>query len=111
MNLAIIYGRIGADMELRYTSGGKAVCNFSVATGRKTGTSDYTQWHRVVAWERTAELCAEHLGKGSLVLVKGEINYSSYEKDGVTKYTTEIKAAPYGGVTFGPKKAEDDLPF
>ncbi len=98
VNKAIIIGNLGQDPELRYTGSGTAVCNMSVATNESYKDSDgqlveKTEWHRVVAWARLAEICGEYLQKGSQVYFEGSLQTRSWEdRDGNTKYTTEIKA-------------------
>ena len=98
VNKAILIGNLGADPELRYTSSGTAVCNFSVATtetykDRDGNQVENTEWHRIVAWARLAEICGEYLKKGRQVYIEGQIQTRSWEdQDGNTKYTTEIKA-------------------
>jgi len=98
VNKAIIIGNLGQDPELRYTGSGTAVCNMSVATNESYKDSDgqlveKTEWHRVVAWARLAEICGEYLKKGSQVYFEGSLQTRSWEdRDGNTKYTTEIKA-------------------
>lgn len=92
MNKFIAIGRLGKDPEVRTTAGGKAVANFSLATDSGYGEKKTTQWHRVVAWEKTAELAGKYLKKGSRVYLEGEVQYGKYEKDGVTHHTTDIIA-------------------
>ena len=98
INKAILIGNLGADPELRYTGSGTAVCNFNVATNesykdRDGNLVEKTEWHRVVAWDRLAEICAEYLKKGRQVYIEGSIQTRQWEdQDGNTKYTTEIKA-------------------
>ena len=98
LNKAMIIGRLGRDPEVRYTQGGQAVASFSVATDHKwTNKSgekqEKTEWHRIKAWGKLAELCAEYLSKGRQVYIEGRIETSEYtDKDGVKKYSTEINA-------------------
>jgi single-strand DNA-binding protein len=98
LNKAIIIGNLGSDPEIRSTGGGARVANFSVATGRSwTGRDgqqqEKTEWHRIVAWEKLADIAEKFLKKCDRVYVEGEIEYRSYQdKDGVTKYMTEIRA-------------------
>jgi len=98
LNKAIIIGNLGSDPEIRTTAGGTRVANFSVATGRTwTGRDgqqqEKTEWHRIVAWEKLADIAEKFLKKGERVYIEGEIEYGSYQdKDGVTKYTTDIRA-------------------
>lgn len=98
LNKAMIIGRLGADPEVRYTQSNTAVANLSVATTErykdKNGEQqENTEWHRIVAWGRLAEICQEYLKKGSLAYFEGRIETRQWEdKDGQKKYTTEIKA-------------------
>jgi single-strand DNA-binding protein len=97
MNRATLIGNLGADPDLKYTAGGTAVCKFSLATTRRfTGKDgqkqEKTEWHRIVAWAKLAEICGQYLTKGKKVMIEGRIEYGSYEKDGVKHYTTDIIA-------------------
>lgn len=98
LNKAMIIGRLGQDPDVRYTQSNTAVANLSVATSErykdKSGEwKENTEWHRVVAWGRLAEICQEYLKKGSQVYIEGPIQTRQWEdKDGQTRYTTEIKA-------------------
>lgn len=98
LNKAMIIGRLGADPEVRYTQSNTAVANMSVATterfkDRNGELQERTEWHKVVAWGRTAEVCQQYLKKGSLVYFEGPIQTSEWEdKNGQKRYTTEIKA-------------------
>lgn len=96
-NQITIIGHLGKDPEVRSTSGGTAVANFSVATSEtykdKNGEKKTTtQWHRVVAWEKLATLCEKYIKKGSKVLVVGQMEYRDWEKDGVKRTSAEIRA-------------------
>ncbi|MBN2732356.1 MAG: single-stranded DNA-binding protein [Balneolaceae bacterium] len=98
LNKAMIIGRLGQDPDVRYTQSNTAVANMSIATSErykdKSGEwKEKTEWHRVVAWGRTAEICQEYLKKGSQVYIEGPIQTRQWEdKEGQTRYTTEIKA-------------------
>jgi single-strand DNA-binding protein len=101
LNKAILIGNTGADPEIRSTAGGSRVAQFSLATGyRKKDGNDVTQWHRIVAWERPNagggdpfNVIERFVKKGERLYVEGEIEYRTYEdKEGVTKYSTEIRA-------------------
>ena len=98
VNKVILIGNLGQDPELRYTSSGTAVCNFSLATtesykDRDGNQVENTEWHRIVAWARLAEICGEYLSKGRQVYIEGQLQTRQWEdKDGNTRYTTEIKA-------------------
>jgi single-strand DNA-binding protein len=99
LNKVILIGNLGRDPELRYTPDGTPVANFSIATSdrwvdKETGEKrEKTEWHRIVAWRRLAEICDEYLTKGRQVSVVGKLQTRSWEKDGITRYTTEIVAS------------------
>jgi single-strand DNA-binding protein len=98
VNKVIIVGNLGQDPEIRYMADGTAVANFSVATSetwkdKQTGEKkEKTEWHRIVAWRALGELCGKYLSKGRQVYVEGKLQTRSWEKDGITRYTTEIVA-------------------
>lgn len=99
VNKAIIVGNLGQDVDLKYTSSGSAVCNFSVATSYKrknAETGDYieeTEWHRITAFGRTAEVCEDYLSKGSSVYIEGRLRTRKWTDDaGIDRYSTEIIA-------------------
>ena len=98
VNKVILIGNLGRDPELRYTQGGAAVANFTVATNEKWRDKDgnnqeRTEWHRVVVWGRTAENCAQYLHKGSSIFAEGRLQTREWEdKDGNKRSTTEINA-------------------
>ena len=133
LNKVLLIGHLGKDPELRYTSGGTAVANFSLATneGYKDDAGnwqDKTEWHSIVAWKKNAEIAGEYLKKGARVYIEGKNQTRSYDdKDGNKRYMHEIVAfelimldgkgdapadapKPSGDA---PKKAEepDSLPF
>lgn len=114
VNKVILVGNLGQDPELRYTAAGTAVCNMRLATNESYKDSDgklvdKTEWHSVVAWARLAEICGEYLKKGSQVYFEGSLQTRSYEdKDGVTKYTTEIKAKEMMMLSSGKSFEADD---
>lgn len=98
VNKVIIIGTLGRDPESRYMPNGSAVCNLSLATDegyndKNTGQRvDRTEWHRVVAYGRLAEIMSQYLKKGSKAYVEGRLQTREWEKDGVKRYTTEIVA-------------------
>lgn len=98
INKVILVGNLGQEPELRYTGNGTAVCNMRLATNEaykdaEGNMVEKTEWHSVVAWGRLAEICGEYLKKGSQVYFEGSLQTRSYDdKEGVTKYVTEIKA-------------------
>lgn len=93
INRVFIVGHLGRSPELRYTPTGKATCTLSVATNRGRDDNQTADWHRVECWERTAEICAASLTKGSLVAIDGQLRYDSWEaKDGQPRRTTKVVA-------------------
>ena len=98
INKVILIGNLGQDPELRYTGSGTAVCNMRIATSesykdRDGNQVENTEWHTVVAWSRLAEICGEYLKKGRQVYIEGQLQTRQWEdKDGNTRYSTEIKA-------------------
>lgn len=91
VNKAIILGRLGQNPEISYTQSGLAVCKFSIATSRKQKNGqEVTQWHRCTAFDKAGELITKYVSKGNMLYIEGEITYSQYEKDGVTRYSTDI---------------------
>lgn len=98
VNKVILVGNLGADPEMRYTPGGMAVANFRIATsetwaGKDGKKENRTEWHRVVAFNKLAEICGQYLSKGKQVYIEGKIQTRSWDdKDGNKKYTTEIVA-------------------
>ncbi len=98
VNKVILIGNLGADPEIRHLQDGVSVANFNLATSeyfkdKNTGERrEQTEWHRVVAWRRLAELTEKYLKKGSKVYIEGKLRTRKWEKDGVDRYTTEIMA-------------------
>ena len=97
VNKAILVGRLGRDPETRYTSGGQAVCNFTLATDssykdRSGERQKKTEWHRIVLWGKLAEIAQQYLKKGQLVYIEGRIQTREWEdkRDGQKRTTTEI---------------------
>lgn len=99
VNKVILIGNIGQDPEVRYTPGGSAITNISVATSeawkdKQTGQSqERTEWHRVVFFNRLAEIAGEYLRKGSKVYIEGSLRTRKWQdQQGQERYTTEIVA-------------------
>lgn len=140
INKVILVGNLGRDPEIRYTPSGMAVANFSIATtdkwkDKQSGEmKERTEWHRIVAWGRLGEICGEYLSKGRQVYIEGRLQTNQWEKDGVTRYTTEVvasemkmlgsktqgdgyqssnqsQAPEYSGPPMPGTKDEDDIPF
>lgn len=132
LNKVILIGNLGKDPELRKTKTGKSVANFSIATYEKQGEEKITQWHNIVAWEKTADNCAKYLAKGRQVYVEGKLQTSTYETDsGEKRMKVEVVAhnvvflagrdkstenkkdddAPSKGRPASGNNSYDDLPF
>ena len=99
VNKVIVVGNLGKDPETRFLPDGKAVCNFSVATtdtwkDKASGDKkEATEWHRVSAFGRLAEICGEYLKKGSQVYIEGKLRTRKWQdKEGQDRYSTEIVA-------------------
>ena len=95
VNKVILIGRLGKDPEVRYSSNGTAITSFSLATSRKFKKNDEfveeTEWHRVVGFGRTAEICGEYLNKGRQIFIEGRLQTREWEdKDGNRRWTTEV---------------------
>ena len=99
VNKVILIGNLGRDPEVRYAPSGSAICNVTIATSRnwknkETGErQEETEWHRVVFYDRLAEIAGEYLKKGKSVYIEGRLKTRKWtDKDGVEKYTTEVIA-------------------
>jgi single-strand DNA-binding protein len=125
VNKVILIGRLGADPEIRYTADGQPVATFRLATSErwtdKNGQrQERTEWHRIVAFGRLAEICGEYLAKGRQVYIEGRLQTRSYEdRDGVKRFVTEIVAQNMqmlgrrdeaSSAPSEPKSFEEDLP-
>ena len=129
-----LIGRLGQDLNMRFTATGLAVTRISLATDRpsRSGTETGTDWHQIVCWDKLAEFAGQHLAKGRLVFVAGRLSYRTWEgRDGQTRRVAEVTATemilldrrpstdpsdpqhesadgPEAGAHDGP---EDDVPF
>ena len=98
MNKVIIWGRLGADPEVKSTQNGGTVCNLRVATNERTkdkdgNWGDHTEWHRVTVFGKSAENCGQYLSKGKTVLLEGKLRTNKWQaKDGSDRWTTEVIA-------------------
>ncbi len=96
VNKVILVGNLGKDPEVRHLENGTPVCSFSLATSetykdRNTGErKTNTEWHNIVLWRGLAEVAEKYLHKGDQVYIEGKLVTRSWEKDGVTRYSTEI---------------------
>jgi single-strand DNA-binding protein len=98
VNKVILVGRLGKDPDVRNLENGATVANFTLATSesykdRTTGEKkEVTEWHNIVLWRGLAEISQKYLHKGDMVYVEGKLRTRSWEKEGVTRYTTEVVA-------------------
>ena len=133
VNKVILVGNLGADPEMKYTPSGTPICTFRLATSesfkdRDGNQQERTEWHRVVAWAKLAEICGQYLAKGRQVYIEGSIRTRSWDDaDGNKRFMTEIVARDVqflgggagggsgsgGGGDFGgpPPLGDDDIPF
>lgn len=137
INKVIIVGNTGRDPETRYLPSGTAITNISVATSesrtdKQTGEKvEKTEWHRVVAFGKLAEIIGQYVKKGTPVYIEGKLSTSSYDKDGQKHYSTQVVAdvmqmlggrpegseqekparESTGGGARGTNDFEDDIPF
>ena len=89
MNLVVLSGRMARDPELRYTSGGKAYTNFTLAVQK---TKDEAEFIDCIVWEKTAETIAEYFRKGNRILINGKIVTSTYESNGEKRKSVKVQA-------------------
>lgn len=96
VNKVILVGRLGKDPEVRNLENGASVANFTMATSetykdKTTGErKEITEWHNIVLWRGLADIAAKYLHKGDMVYIEGKLRTRSWEKEGVTRYTTEV---------------------
>lgn len=96
VNKVILVGRLGKDPEVRSLENGATVANFTIATSetykdKTTGDrKEITEWHNIVLWRGLADIAAKYLHKGDMVYIEGKLRTRSWEKEGVTRYTTEV---------------------
>lgn len=98
VNKVILVGNLGADPEMKYTPSGTPICTFRMATSesfkdREGNQQERTEWHRVVAWSKLAEICGQYLSKGRQVYIEGSLRTRSWDdQDGNKRYMTEVVA-------------------
>jgi single-strand DNA-binding protein len=136
VNKVLLIGNLGRDPEVRYTTGGTPVANFTLATTERWSDptsgekKEKTEWHRIVVWGKQAEIAGEYLRKGRQVFVEGSLQTREWtDREGNKRYSTEVRAqrfqmlgrpgeAPAGAPAEPPPAAEsepgfaeDDIPF
>ena len=111
LNRVQLIGNLGKDPEVRFTSSGKKVCQFSMAVNRrwKAGSEvkEATDWFNIEAWGRLGEVCKEFLHKGSLIYIEGRLRTSRYEHEGETRYFTKVIVQ---NMQMLDRKAEEEPP-
>lgn len=113
LNRVMLIGNLTRDPELKYTQAGTAICTFGVATNRTWKTQDGqtkedVQYHRIVSWQKLAELCGKLLSKGSKVFLEGRITYRTFTaRDGQEKSITEIILDDFIVFTYGKRTSTD----
>lgn len=113
INRVFLLGNLGRDPEVKYTPQGTAVARVSLATNerfknKKGEWEDRVEWHTVILWARLAEISKEYCHKGSKVHIEGRLQTRTWEKDGETKYATEVIAEEL--ILLDGKKAEEQKP-
>ena len=133
MNKVFLTGRITKDLEPKYTTSGKCHINFSLACDKGFGENKKTLWINCTAWEKTAEIMGNNLGKGRKIMIEGEWDQYEYEKDGQKRKVDQVvvrsfefmdskkdgvekpmgqnMAGGYDVSSFGTEVAEEELPF
>jgi single-strand DNA-binding protein len=126
LNTATLIGHVGQDPDVRTTGNGAKVVNLSLATSRqwtdaKGAKQEKTEWHRLIVWGTAksaglAGVVEQYVKKGDKLYVEGRIEYRQYEKDGATRYVTEINVTDLillggGKVADAPVDDDDSLPF
>jgi single-strand DNA-binding protein len=129
LNRVNLIGNLGKDPEIRHTQSGAAVANLSLATNEvfKNASGEKverTEWHRVVLFGKLAEVAGEYLKKGSPIYLEGRLQTRSWEKDGATRYATEVVGTSLqflgngngngkknGGSDEPPPVGDNDIPF
>ena len=105
MNKVMLFGRVGAQPELRKTNGGTSVTELRVATRGFSNGEETTDWHSVVVWDKQAETVERYVGKGEQVVVEGSLRTRSWEdRDGNKRSKTEVHAHRVHFVSGGEKK-------
>jgi single-strand DNA-binding protein len=129
VNKVFIMGRLGKDPEIRYTADGKAIATFSVATSTVSkdasgNKQEHTEWHRLSAFNKAAEVIAKYVKKGDMIHIEGSLRTKKWDDNGVTKYATDIVVGrlnllgsknagetPPIAETVSSGMPDDDLPF
>jgi single-strand DNA-binding protein len=108
LNSCNFIGRMVRDPEVRFAATGTAMCNFTLACGWKTKEKEGTEFVRVVAYNKLAEVIGEYMKKGSQMYISGRMSTREYEKDGAKRYSTEVIADKMQ--MLGHAKGSEDAP-
>jgi single-strand DNA-binding protein len=114
VNKVIIVGNLGLNPELKTTAGGKSFCHLRIATNevfkdRDGQRQERTQWHRVTAWQETANHCMRYLSKGQMVYIEGRLEHRSWEDDDKKKrWTTDVVASRVIFLSGGDREREGE---
>jgi single-strand DNA-binding protein len=108
LNSCNFIGRMVRDPEVRFAASGTAMCNFTLACGWKTKEKEGTEFVRVVAYNKLAEIIGEYMKKGSQMFISGRMSTREYEKDGAKRYSTEVIADRMQ--MLGHAKGSEDAP-
>ena len=110
LNMCQFIGRLVKDPEVRYSTEGTAMCTFTLACGWKSKAKEGTEFVRIVAYQKLAEIIGKYMKKGSQMYVAGRMTTRSYDKDGEKRYSTEVVADTMQmlGDAKGKAKKEDD---
>ena len=103
VNKVILIGNLGREPDIKFSGDGKAVANLAVATSeswkdKEGNKQERTEWHRVVVFGKLADICQRYLHKGSKVYLEGKLQTRSWDKDGVTQYTTEVVLSGWNSI-------------
>lgn len=115
-NLVVFSGRLGKDPELKQTSGGKSVANFTLAVDAGYGNNKSTLWLNCEAWDKTAEAASRLLSKGKRALVQGSLKEETWEANGEKKFRMKVRVDRLEVIDFPEEKeaneiSDDDIPF
>ncbi|OJX48206.1 MAG: hypothetical protein BGO78_13115 [Chloroflexi bacterium 44-23] len=114
LNKVQLIGRLGKDPEVRTTSGGSKVCNFSLAVDHRWRAADgtpqhETDWFQVESWGRLADICQKYAHKGQLVYLEGRLKTDRYESQGETRYFTKVVTSNIQILEFRGEESESEI--
>lgn len=107
LNRIELIGHVGVDPEIRMTKGGTRVASLTLATNRKSGDEEVTDWHRLTFWDQLAGLAEQYVRKGDPLWVEGQVRYSTSGEDGGRRFWTEIVVSRV--IFLGSRRESSDL--